>query len=66
MAEDYTNAQWQPVYDGMHKNPNALQRPPTQQKALANQPQANAKAKAKAKAKADNKPPGAPSVPVAP
>eukprot|EP00973_Karenia_brevis_P038910 5371926-Karenia_brevis.AAC.1 len=28
MAEDYTNAQWQPVYDGLHKNPSALQRQP--------------------------------------
>eukprot|EP00973_Karenia_brevis_P019470 2671464-Karenia_brevis.AAC.1 len=63
MAEDYTNAQWQPVYDGMHKNPSALQRPPAQQKALANQPQ-QPKAKAKAKAKAENKKtPGAPTVP---
>eukprot|EP00973_Karenia_brevis_P087125 12080419-Karenia_brevis.AAC.1 len=66
MAEDSTNAQWQPVYDKLHQKPSALQRAPGQQKALANQSQPKARAKAKAKAKANTKTPGAPVVPAAP
>eukprot|EP00973_Karenia_brevis_P015009 2047687-Karenia_brevis.AAC.1 len=66
MAEDYTNAQWQPVYDKLHQNPSALQRAPGQQKALANQPQTKAKAEAEAKSKANPKTPGAPVASAAP